>query len=324
LDSLTHIVVGAAIGTAVLGRKAGPRAALWGAVASSLPDLDVLIPHGNPVQDFTLHRAATHSLFWLSLAAPVLAWLIARIEHRQRAPFRAWLLLAWLALVAHPLLDAFTVYGTQLLLPFSDYPVAVGSVFIIDPLYTLPIAVATGLALYLLRRAPSRALRWNAAGLVAGTVYLAWTVTAQLHVTRVVDHTLDSTSPADRRVLVTPTPFNSLLWRVVVMTPGGYDEGFYSLLPGAGPLALAHHRSEDQAIATLRGDETVRRLEWFTHGFYAVSEAPPDAPLALGSASTLAQMLGRVPTTAVAAGVTSWSSPTSGWGRRRGSCFDSW
>ncbi len=38
----------------------------------------------------------------------------------------------WLALVTHPLLDAMTVYGTQLALPFTNHPYGVGSVFIID------------------------------------------------------------------------------------------------------------------------------------------------------------------------------------------------
>ena len=43
------------------------------------------------------------------------------------------------------LLDAMTVYGTQLLQPFTDHPFAVGSMFIIDPLYTLPLLVGVSL-----------------------------------------------------------------------------------------------------------------------------------------------------------------------------------
>ena len=54
--------------------------------------------------------------------------------------------LTGLTLLAHPVLDAFTVYGTQLLLPFSDYPAGLGSIFIIDPLFTVPLLA--GLAAY--------------------------------------------------------------------------------------------------------------------------------------------------------------------------------
>jgi inner membrane protein len=296
MDSLTHIVVGAAIGTAVLGRKAGPRAALWGAVCSTLPDLDVLVPYGDPVRDFTYHRAATHSLIWLTLAAPAVAWLVSRLERRSAAGFREWLALAWLALVAHPLLDAFTVYGTQLLLPLSDYPVAIGSVFIIDPLYTLPVLVGTAGALLLHRRDPGGAQRWNAAGLVASSLYLAWTVGAQLHVEGVVSRSVAFAAPAHGRVLVTPTPFNSLLWRVVVMGEDGYGEGYHSLLDDAAPVELVTHPSETGLLQPLQDDWGVRRLAWFSKGFYSLRESAPSLQVAKGSASTLGQVLGVVET----------------------------
>jgi inner membrane protein len=296
MDSLTHIVVGAAVGTAVLGRRIGPRAAFWGAVCSTLPDLDVLVPYGDPVRDFTYHRAASHSLFWLTLAAPVIAWLVARIERRADTAFLGWFALVWLALLSHPLLDAFTVYGTQLLLPFSDYPVALGSIFIIDPLYTLPVAIGTAAALLLSRRDPMRASRWNAAGLAASTLYLGWTVAAQAHVEGVVNRALASSPSSHGRVLVTPTPFNSLLWRVVVMDEDGYHEGYHSLLADTAPLALEHHGSERRLLDSLQDDWNVRRLAWFTKGFYAVSEAAPGLRVAKGSASTLGQLLGFVDT----------------------------
>jgi len=178
MDSLSQIALGAAVGTA----EVGPRAALWGAVCGTLPDLDVLIPYGDPVRDFTFHRAESHSLFWLSVASPPLALLIARISRAAGASWREWLALVWLALVTHPLLDAFTVYGTQILLPFSDYPVGLGSIFIIDPLYTLPLIAGVLVAMRLRRRDPDRAQRWNAAGLAASTTYLAWTLIAQAQV----------------------------------------------------------------------------------------------------------------------------------------------
>ena len=296
MDSLTQIALGAAVGTAVLGRKAGPRAALWGAVCGTLPDLDVLITHGDPVRDFTLHRAETHALFWQSLAAPAIAWLIARIERRGPARYHEWLWLVWLALVTHALLDAFTVYGTQLLLPFSDYPVGVGSIFIVDPLYTVPLFVGVVAALLLRRRDPDRAARWNSAGLAASTAYLAWTVAAQAHVEGVANRALASSHAGDGRVLVTPAPLTSLLWRVVVMDDGGYREGHYSLLRGDGALHLERHASDTRLLAGLRHDWNVRRLAWFSKGFYTVREAAPGEKTAAGSASTASQLLGLVDT----------------------------
>jgi inner membrane protein len=296
MDSLTQIALGAAVGTAVLGRKAGPRAALWGAVCGTLPDLDVLLSHGDPVRDFTLHRAETHALFWQTLAAPAIAWVIARIERRGPARYGEWLLLVWLALVTHALLDAFTVYGTQLLLPFSDYPVGIGSIFIIDPLYTVPLIVGVAAALLLRAGNPARAARWNAAGLVASTAYLAWTVAAQAHVEGVVNRALASSPVGEGRALVTPAPLNSLLWRVVVMDDGGYFEGHYSLLRGGRPLHLERHPSDPRLLESLRDDWNLQRLAWFSKGFYSVREAAPGEKAAKASASTAGQLLGLVET----------------------------
>lgn len=296
MDSLTQIALGAAVGTAVLGRKVGARAALWGAAVATLPDLDVLLSYGDPVKDFTFHRAESHSLFWLTAVSPLIAWLLAALNRRAGAEFRDWWLLAWLALVTHPLLDAFTVYGTQLLLPFSDYPVGVGSVFIIDPLYTVPLIVGVIGAHLLRSRDPDRAARWNAAGLVVSTLYLGWTVAAQSHVEGVVHRTLAATPLAQAKALVTPTPFNSLLWRVVVMDDGGYHEGYYSLLDDTRHVRLERHASDHSLLEPLRSDWSVQRLAWFSKGFYRVSEAPPGTRVAEGSASTVGQLLGLVDT----------------------------
>ena len=166
MDSLSQFALGAAVGVAAMGRRTAVwKAALWGGVAGTLPDLDVLMDHGDAVRNMTLHRAESHALFWLTVAAPVVAALPAAV-HRQWAAYRGWLLAIWLALVTHPLLDAMTVYGTQLLRPFTDHPYGVGSIFIIDPLYTLPLLVGLGVAL---ARGSARGLRWNQLGLALST-----------------------------------------------------------------------------------------------------------------------------------------------------------
>jgi len=273
-----------------------------GAACNTLPDLDVFIARGDPVRDFTFHRAETHALFWLTLAAPVIAWLVARVNRGVGASYREWLLLVWLSLITHSLLDAFTVYGTQLLLPFSDYPVGVGSVFIIDPLVTVPMIV--GLLAWLRWRhdAPGRGMAWNRAGLVASTLYLGWTVAAQAHVAGDVRRSIAATPLESSRVLVTAAPFNSLLWRVVVMDDDGYQEGFRSLFDQGTRIPLARHASHPGLLDPVRGDWTVRRLAWFSKGFYSVRLADRGLRVAAGAPGTFRQLLGAV-TTAQAAPV---------------------
>ena len=122
MDSLSQIALGAAVGVAVMGRRTAVwKAALWGAVAGTLPDLDVFIDHGDPIRNMVLHRAETHAPFWLTLFSLPFATLVAWLSG-ERALWRRWWLAMWGALVTHPLLDGMTVYGTQLGLPFSNHP----------------------------------------------------------------------------------------------------------------------------------------------------------------------------------------------------------
>ena len=232
MDSVSQIALGAAVGVATMGRRTAPwKAALWGAVAGTLPDLDVLIDHGDAIRNMVLHRAETHAPFWLTLFSLPFAAAVARL-HREWDRWRRWWLAMWLALVTHPLLDGMTVYGTQLLLPFTNQPYGVGSVFIIDPLYTLPLLAGTIWALRSNGRglAGRRGQTANIAGLVLSTAYLGWGVWAQTQVEGIARQALAAQGIAAERVLITPTAFNSVLWRVVVIEGGHYHEGFRSLL----------------------------------------------------------------------------------------------
>jgi inner membrane protein len=265
MDSVTQLALGAAVGVATLGRRTAVwKAALWGGIAGTLPDLDALIDYGDAVANMTYHRTESHSLFWLTLASPLLAALAARV-HGEWGQFRRWWLAIWLALVTHPLLDTMTVYGTQLLLPFTDHPLGVGSIFIIDPLYTVPLLVGAAVAL---ARPGDAGLRWNAAGLVLSTAYLAWSAAAQWQVREVAQASLAAQGIAAERVLVTPTAFNTVLWRVVAVREGGYEEGFYSLLDSQPRMRFDSFGTDTALHRELAGLWPVQRMAWFSHGFF--------------------------------------------------------
>lgn len=273
MDSVTQIALGAAVSVAVMGRRTAPwKAAAWGAVAGTLPDLDVLIHHGDPILDMVLHRAETHAPFWLTLFSLPFAVAVARL-HGEWPLWRRWWLALWLALVTHPLLDAMTVYGTQIALPFSDHPYGVGSVFIIDPLYTLPLLAGTVWALLRNGRGLAAAglgLRANQLGLMLSSAYLVWSVAAQMHVERIARQALAAQGIQAERLLVTPTAFNTLLWRVVAIEGAHYLEGFHSVLDQGTRLHLDRFERGTRLGAELSSIDGVRRIQDFSHGFWAV------------------------------------------------------
>lgn len=268
MDSLTQIALGSAVGVAVMGRRTAVwKAALWGAIGGTLPDLDALVDHGDAVLDMTRHRAESHSLFFLTLGAPALAWVAARV-HGESALFRRWWLALWLVLVTHPLLDAMTVYGTQLLQPFSDHPYAVGSIFIIDPLYTLPLIIGVVAAL---RRPAGTGLTWNHAGLLLSTVYLGWSFLAQQQVAQVARLSLQQAGIDARQVLVTPAPFSTLLWRIVAVTPTQYAEGYHGLLDDRPQIHWALRDRGAALVERHRDEPAVARVAAFSRGFFKLS-----------------------------------------------------
>ena len=267
MDTVTQVALGAAVGETVLGRKAGWRAPVWGGLCGFAPDLDVLWPFADPVAAFTWHRGYTHSFTALVLAAPLVAWAATRIHPATRGHARGWLLLAFLALVTHPILDCFTTYGTQVLLPFSDLPVSWPTIFVIDPLFSVPLIIGVAAA----RAGRGRGRRLNNAGLALAVGWLACTVAIKAHVHRVAEESLPAAGVT--RWFATPSPFNSVLWRVVVMTSEGrYLEGYYSLLDAERKVSFLSQPDGHALLDPLREEAPVARLTWFSRGFFAGRE----------------------------------------------------
>ena len=101
MDSLSQLALGAAVSVAVMRRRTAVwKAAAWGAVAGTLPDLDVLVDHGDPILNMVLHRAESHALFWLALnglvTMPLATALLAPSNQSIARAGLAALALLWL------------------------------------------------------------------------------------------------------------------------------------------------------------------------------------------------------------------------------------
>lgn len=265
MDSLTQAVLGAAIGGAVAPRGSRRKALVAGAVLGTLPDLDVLIDYGGAVENFTYHRGFSHSLFVLAPVS-VMLWLLLK---SWWAPVRGaayrWLAVISLALLTHPLLDAHTAYGTQLFWPLAPHPTMWATLFIIDPLYTLPLLAGVLVAATRpLASSSDIALR---SALAISVVYIAWSWTAQGIVRSNVEQALAQSGLEHAPVFLTPTPFNTLLWRVVVLTDEGYLEAFDSILLNEGSIQFDRYASDKDALDDASDIWAVARLRWFSRDF---------------------------------------------------------
>ena len=291
MDSLTQATLGAAVGVAVMGRRtAAWKAALWGAALGTLPDLDVVFDFGDPVRNMTEHRAESHAIFYQLLASPLLALWVARprlrstsrVRHAsntaapawagaitatgspgQTSAYGHWTLATALILFTHALLDGMTVYGTQLWLPFYKEAVGLGSVFIIDPLYTLPLLLGVFASLITKKAWGFNSLKL---GLLLSSLYLVWSAAAQAWVERTVKTQLPEPKAT---LLVTPAAFNTVLWRLLAVTDTHYYEGWYSLLADSSATVRWRAVARDPALYDLLKDNpSVARLARFSDGFF--------------------------------------------------------
>lgn len=209
MDPVTQTLLGAAAAQAATTGRLGRAAALVGALAGELPDIDVFLePLADPALPFELHRHFTHALAFVPIgavvaAAPFLLW------RRGREEAGAVLLAAALGYASHGFIDTCTSYGTHWLWPLTDTRIAWDVISIIDPIFTL--VLAAGVLVALVRRSARPAI----AALLIAAMYLglgAWqhqrATGIQRDLARQRGHEID-------RARVMPTLGNLVLWRSI-------------------------------------------------------------------------------------------------------------
>ncbi len=268
MDSLTQIVLGAAVGEVVLGKKAGNKAMLYGAIAGTIPDLDVLARQfTDTTMALDIHRGFTHSVVFSVLFAPLFGWLVSRYE--RSGDFRGWSWLFFWAFFTHPLLDAHTTWGTQLFWPF-DLRLAFQTIFVIDPVYTVPFLVCLILALTRKRINPKRAF-YNKLGLWISSSYLALTFVLKGLAFMQFSNTLETQGVNYTDLDTRPAPLNTILWAANVDTEDAYLLGDYSFFD-AQPITFNSYAKDHHLIDSIRGNERVERMIRISQGWYTISK----------------------------------------------------
>ena len=270
MDSITQITLGAAVGEAVLGKKAGNKAILWGAVAGTIPDLDVIFgAFMDPVQRLVFHRGFSHSILFAVLFAPLLGYIISKIHRKESVGWKDWTLLSFWSIFTHPLLDSFTTYGTQLFYPFSNYPVAFNTIFVIDPFYTVPFLMCI-IAVMFFKRASRKRRIINWVGIALSSAYLALTVANKLYVDSVVTASLERQAIAYDKFMTTPAPLNNILWRVVAVGGNRAYQGYYSLLDTREEVAFKSVDRNLQLLEPLKNYWEIKELVRVSKDFYTL------------------------------------------------------
>ena len=265
MDSLTQIVLGAACGEIVLGRKLGNKAQLLGAIAGTIPDLDVVSGFftDGPVAQLTYHRAYSHSFPLLAVLAYGLTWLSRRWSKAEVSTSR-WFVFWLSGLWTHVLLDCCTTYGTRALLPFTDYQVAFNNISVVDPLYTVPFLLVLGACLFFRRdRTVRRRLMWISIGI--SSAYMATTFVLKAVVHEKFETALAQQGISSYDMDSTPTIFNAILWSGVARTDHAVYCAEYSFLRPELPVYWVEVPREREAASGFDSPD-IEKVEWFADG----------------------------------------------------------
>ncbi len=282
MDSITQIVLGAACGEAVLGKKIGNKALLFGAIGGTIPDLDVFIGnllYSNQIDAMLFHRGFMHSIFFAFIGAFVFGWFTYWLYNKGKLKAsttqKDWILLFFWSLFTHPILDAFTPYGTQLFAPFSDYRVALNNISVADPAYTLPFLLCMIILMFYKRTSSKRKLWWKI-GVGISSAYMLFTLVNKISVDNKFKATLSDENISYTRFSVQPSLLNNILWYGIAETEDSYYAGFYSLLDSSErfsdweEIPKTHDLDKD-------GNGDIASLAWFSNDYYLVESAENDS-----------------------------------------------
>lgn len=266
MDSLTHIVLGAAIGDTLLGKKIGRKAAWMGALAKTFPDFDLFFSGLNDPRKYILyHRSYTHSFFIELITAFPLAWLSFML-FRKKTSYKDWLIVWLFCMWGHSLVDIFTNYGTRIFLPFSKQLVSLNNISIADIFLTLPILMMVIVGLLFANQSKARR-NWMISSLVYACVYFSWTFYNKSVIDRTFHHNLSAQGIHSSHYMSNPSILNNFLWYAVVKTDSQIWMGEYSILQTKKDIHWLSYPIHAKQL-TQHPSVDAQMLQWFSQGFY--------------------------------------------------------
>jgi inner membrane protein len=272
LDSLTQIVLGASVGEAVLGKKVGNKAILWGAIAGTIPDLDVILrSFTDEISATQMHRGFSHSIVFAVLIAPLLGWIAKKIHFKlEDVSFKDWTKLFFWTTVTHPLLDAHTTWGTQFFWPFN-YRLAYQNIFVVDPLYTLPFLIFLIIVMTLKKENPKRS-KFNTIGLSVSSTYLLLTLIFKWISFQEFKEGLENQEIEYVEIDTKPSPLNSILWSSLIETDKGYRTAYYSLFDKQEITYSKEFLKNHHLLEPYLEQKVIKQLIDISAGWYRIEE----------------------------------------------------
>lgn len=271
MDSLTHVVLGGCLGQVVLGKKIGRRAIIWGAIADTIPDLDVFCNFFiHPVNGLFVHRGFTHSIVFALLGSFVFGNLLSIKYKNESATTAEWIILMGLGLFSHLFIDSLTNYGTGLLEPFYNHRFSYTTIFIADPSFTIPMLIAFIVILFKKVSNPLKQ-KFAVCALMLSSLYLLWTFRNRSYFESFFNSQFKKQGITITGQELTPSPLNNILWGTIGKVDSGYFSGFSSLFSKEDLMKFHFIAKNDSLASAFEGQKEYEMLERFAKGYSCIS-----------------------------------------------------
>ncbi len=262
MDLITQGLLGATIGQAFFNKPLGRKAVWAGAAAGMLPDLDMVgVYLGGPMAELKYHRWITHSFWFGAVTAFVLAWLIVKLQRsgKPQPTFKTWFWLLFWAIFTHPLLDLFTVYGTQFYAPFSSTRIHWHAIAIIDLGYSLLLvgALVAG-SLWDRKQKWQRSARFAQLMLIASTLYLFMGLGADYYLTKIAQD-----MKPEHTIRTHPTFLQPFYRKIYAYGPEEICYSTYTFLKPRPLIFQCKPQQPHPAFANFLNSESGKLFLWF-------------------------------------------------------------
>jgi inner membrane protein len=271
MDSFTHLFLGGCLGHVCLGKKAGRKAVWWGAVADTVPDLDIFSGFFvHPVDALLIHRGITHSILFAILFSLAGGRGLAELYKKDNIPWRSWTLLLGLGTFSHLFIDSLTNYGTGLLEPFSGLRFSFTTIFIADPFFTFPMMVAF---IILVFKRPSLKLKTSFAtsALILSSAYIVFTFVNKIRFESFFKKQFQEHQIPIIALRVSPAPLNNILWGTMGKTDQGYYSGYHSIFSKEDTVHFTFIPKQEHLALPWKGQHEFELLRRFTQGYSCIS-----------------------------------------------------
>lgn len=263
MNPLLQALMGALLALWFPGPGSRWRKMCMGALIALVPDADACVYlFKEPIGAERILNGATHSLAFVVLASPALAWLISLMVEGARQ----WALrLSFLILLTHIGLDGLGIRGAAWLFPFWQKKWALA---ILPEIHSgLLLALISGLLVALLL--PPKWMRIGAgAALIAAFVTGVFALAGKLTANALFENAFHRQGVSVFRFSTFPTPGNSSLWLCAGDGYGVYQIGYVSVnAPNQQPSF-----AEVPVNSHLVGQDSLRWLNELTGGFSVLEQ----------------------------------------------------